>query len=204
MFGEEHSCGSEPDWLVYITSSSHRMSSSTHTTRWTDCSELNNKLQVNETSYLQPAVGSLQQVPQLQILEVRLKSQVVLGGVGHHGPADALRQAKTGVAAPTASVVVRCARSTGCSFADGAGWRQLARAVFILTAASVKLLWELTKLVVLWAVQEWLEVAQPVGLGPAPGVKNTGKTLIIQQVNQRQWKTFTTCWYIYCIKYIVK
>lgn len=69
-------------------------------------------MQVNQTAYLQPAVGSLQQVAQFQILEVRLKSQVVLGGVCHHGPADALCQAKTRIAAPAASVVVRCTRST--------------------------------------------------------------------------------------------
>lgn len=129
-------------------------------------------------SYLEPAVSSLQQVAQLQILEVRLKPQVVLGRISHHGPADALRQTKTRVAAPAAGVVVRRTGRAGQSLADGAGWRQLTGAVFVLAAAGVELLREFPKLVVLRAVEERLEVAQPVGLGPAAGIQNRGGDII--------------------------
>lgn len=117
--------------------------------------------------YLQPSVCSLQQVAQLQILEVRLEAQVVLGGVGHHGLAGSLHQAEALVAAPAAGVVVQCARRTGDTFADGAGRRQLTGAVLVSAAAAVQLLRECTKLVVLRTIQERLEMIQPERLRPA-------------------------------------
>ena len=63
-------------------------------------------------------------------------------------------------------MVVRRASRAGRAFPDGAGRGQLARAVLIAAAAAVELLGERTQLVVLRAVQERLEVTQPVGLGP--------------------------------------
>lgn len=62
--------------------------------------------------YLQSAVRSLQQVAQLYILEVCLKTQVVLCRVSYHGPADPLHQGEARVAAPTTGVVVWCACRT--------------------------------------------------------------------------------------------
>lgn len=100
-------------------------------------------------SYLQSPVGSLQQVAKLQILEVGLKPQVVLCRVGHHGAADALSQSEARIAAPTAGLVVGRTPGAGGTFPDGAGWRQLTGAVFILAAAAVELLREVAQLVVL-------------------------------------------------------
>lgn len=112
--------------------------------------------------YLQPPVSSLQQVAQLQILEVRLEAQVVLGGVRHHGPAGPLRQGEAQVAAPAAGVVVWCTRGAGRALPNGAGRRQLTGAVLVSAAAAVELLGECTKLVVLRAIQQRLEMTQPI------------------------------------------
>ena len=121
--------------------------------------------------YLQSPVGSLQQVAKLQILEVGLQSQVVLSGVGHHGSADALREGEARVAAPAARLVVWSARRAAGALPDGAGWRQLTGVVFKLAAAAAELLGELAQLVVLRAVQQRLEAAQPVGARAAATTK---------------------------------
>lgn len=99
--------------------------------------------------YLQPPVSSLQQVAKLQVLEVGLKSQVVLCGVGHHRSAAPLCQSEAGVAAPTSGLVVWCTRRAGGTFPNRAGRRQLTGAVLVLAAAAVELLREFTQLVVL-------------------------------------------------------
>lgn len=130
--------------------------------------------------YLQSPVGSLQQVAKLQILQVGLKSQVVLSGVSHHGPAHALCQSEAGVAAPAAGLVVRRARRAAGPLPNRAGRRQLTGAVFVLAAAAAELLRELPQLVVLRAVQQRLEAAQPVGLraGARPEKQTADSSLI--------------------------
>lgn len=125
--------------------------------------------------YLQPPVSSLQQVAKLQILEVGLKSQVVLSGVSHRGSADPLRQSEAGVAAPAAGLVVWRACGAPGPFPNGAGRRQLTGAVFVLADAAAELLGELPQLVVLRAVQQRLEVAQPVG--PRAGARTESQKL---------------------------
>lgn len=123
--------------------------------------------------YLQPPVSSLQQVAKLQILEVGLKSQVVFRRVSHHRSAHPLCQPEARIAAPTAGLVIWCARRAGGTFPDRAGWRQLTGAVLVLAGAAVELLGEFAELVVLRAIQKGLEMAQPVGLRAVSG--NEGK-----------------------------
>lgn len=73
-------------------------------------------------------------------------------------------QSEAGIAAPAAGLVVWRARRAAGPFPNRAGRRQLTGAVFVLADAAVELLGELTQLVVLRAVQQRLEPAQPVGL----------------------------------------
>ena len=117
--------------------------------------------------HLQPPVRPLQEVAQLQVLEVRLEAQVVLRGVGHHGPAGALAEHVAGVAAAAAGMVVAGAGGTGASFADGARGGHLAGGVLVGTDARVELLGEGPQLVVLGAVEKGLEIVEPVRLWPA-------------------------------------
>lgn len=63
-------------------------------------------------------------------------------------------------------MVVWCTCHTQRAFPNGAGRWQLTGAVLVSTAAAAELLGERAELVVLRAIQERLEMTQPVGLRP--------------------------------------
>lgn len=116
--------------------------------------------------HLQAPVGALQQVAELQVLEVCLEAQVVLGGVGHHGPAGTLAEHVAGVTTPAAGVVVAGAGRAGPSLTNRAWRGHLAGGLLVGTDACVQLLGEGAQLVVLGAVEQRLKIVEPVSLWP--------------------------------------
>ena len=89
--------------------------------------------------HLQPPVGFLQQVFHLQVLQVSLEADVVVGGLGDLGFAEALAQHVARVARATAGAVVWGAGEAGGRVAHRAGQEGRADHLVIGTRAGVRL-----------------------------------------------------------------
>ena len=112
-------------------------------------------------------VAFLQQVAQLQVLQVRLEADVVVGGVGHLVAARALTQHVALVAGGAAWAVLVGAGRAGGALAHRAGDDALAGGVLVGTWAAARLLQVRADVVVLAAVHDGEDVVQPVAEGPA-------------------------------------
>lgn len=112
-----------------------------------------------------PPVGLLQQVFHLQVLQVGLKADVVIRGLGDLGLAEALAQHVARVAGATAGAVVRRAGEAGQGVAHDAGQGRSARHLVVGAGAGVCLFREAAQEAVLIAVEERLDAREPVGGG---------------------------------------
>ena len=83
-----------------------------------------------------------------------------------------MHQGKARIAAPTAGVVVWGTGSARGALPGDAGRWQLTGAVLIAACAAMELLREGAQLVVLRAVEQGLEVAEPEGPRPAGGQRS--------------------------------
>lgn len=117
--------------------------------------------------HLDPPVGLLQQILHLQVLQVSLEADVVLGGVGHLRLAQPLAQHVAGVAAAAARAVVGGAAQAGGAVPHRAGQGPVAGHLVIGARARVGLLGEAPQQPVLVAVEERLDAVEPVVGRPA-------------------------------------
>lgn len=116
---------------------------------------------------LNPPVRLLQQILHLQVLQVRLEADVVLGGVSHLGLAEPLAQHVAGVAAAAARAVVGGAAQAGGAIAERAGQEAVAGHLVVGTGARVGLLRKAAQEPILVAVEEGLDAVEPVVGRPA-------------------------------------
>lgn len=112
-------------------------------------------------------VTFLQKVAELQVLQVCLKADVVVSGVGHFIAAHALAQHVTLVAGGAARAVLIRAGGAGGALAHSAGDHTLAGGVLIGAGAAPSLLQVGTNVVVLTAVHDREDVVEPVAERPA-------------------------------------
>lgn len=117
--------------------------------------------------HLDPPVRLLQQIPHLQVLQVRLEADVVLGGVGHLGLAEPLAQHVAGVAATAARAVVGGAAQARGAVPHRAGQGTLAHHLVVGARARVGFLGKAPQQPVLVAVEERLDAVEPVVGRPA-------------------------------------
>jgi len=111
-------------------------------------------------------VSLLQQVAELQVLQVRLEADVVIGGVGHLVAARALAQHVTLVAGGAAGAVLVGAGGARGALPHRAGDHTLAGGVLVGAGAAPGLLQVEADVVVLAAVHDGEDVLQPVAVGP--------------------------------------
>lgn len=86
-----------------------------------------------------PPVRLLQQVLHLQVLQVSLKADIVIRGLGHLRLAEPLAQHVAGVAGAAAGAVVRGAGEAGGGVAHRAGQGRCADHLIVGTGAGVRL-----------------------------------------------------------------
>lgn len=115
------------------------------------------------------AVVVLQQVAKLQVLQVRLKTKVVVCWVRYGVFANSMTEHVTQVAGRATCAVVhgaRCATGAAAHFARNDG---VTRGIFVRTGTAPQFLHVKSKLVILTAVQDGEREFEPVTQGP----KNT-------------------------------
>lgn len=122
-------------------------------------------------------VAFLQEEALLDVLQVRLEADVVVGGVGHLVAAHALAQHVALVAGGAAGAVLVGAGGAGGALAHRAGDHALARGVLIGARAAPGLLQVGADVAVLTAVHDGKDVVEPVAERPAARTKQSVRFL---------------------------
>lgn len=122
-------------------------------------------------------VALLQEEALLDVLQVRLEADVVVGGVGHLVAAHALAQHVALVAGGASGAVLVGAGGAGGALTHRAGDHALARGVLIGARAAPGLLQVGADVAVLTAVHDGKDVVEPVAEGPAARTKKSVRFL---------------------------
>lgn len=109
------------------------------------------------------SVRLLQQVFHLEVLQVSLKANIVIGGLGDLRLAEPLAQHVARVAGATAGAVVRGAGQAGGGVAHRARQERGADHLVVRASARVRLFRKAAQEAVLITVEKRLDASEPVG-----------------------------------------